>query len=596
MTAKNIVFIDSRVTGYKAFVAGLGRDTEWYLLDPTQDGVIQMQRVLNGYADLSAIHIVSHGSTGALYLGSTVLNDSNLNSYHSQLQSIGSSLSINGDLLLYGCDVAKGDAGVNFIHSLADFTGADVAASNDLTASQGEAGNTTLEVHWGSVEANTLDLSHYTGILATITGTENDDTLNGGGEADVIFALGGNDLIDAGANADWVDAGAGHDTVDGSFGNDTLFGGSGIDHLTDEQGSNLLDGGDDSDYLSAQSLTGSQTLIGGLGNDFLAAAGKELNLYGGDGSDALRVEGRIVSNGTTTFVQQGHATLSGGEGSDELKAVEFSVAVLNGDEGDDVLWAAANKDATLNGGAGNDKLSGEYGWNAQFIGDSLSSGQSYTMNGGTGNDTLTLEGYASSIYGKLYLAFNGEDGNDRLTVSERRDGKSDSAIAQAILTGGIGDDTLSGSSVLDLQMTGGTGRDSFAQTAGQYNTLQKVSVQLAIQGPTAANGWGYLYETVNAEITRITDFEAGAAGDILDVKDLLQNAAIGYEGANPFGSGHLKLVQSGADTLLQFDVDGSAGTANSFVTIAVLQNVNAANITAANFDPGYSPDGSAVPS
>jgi hypothetical protein len=53
MTAKNIVFDDSRVTGYRAFFADLGVDTEWYVLDATQDGVERMRRVLG---DRNAIH------------------------------------------------------------------------------------------------------------------------------------------------------------------------------------------------------------------------------------------------------------------------------------------------------------------------------------------------------------------------------------------------------------------------------------------------------------------------------------------------------------------------------------------------------------
>ncbi|MBK8386284.1 MAG: DUF4347 domain-containing protein [Candidatus Accumulibacter sp.] len=60
-------------------------------------------------------------------------------SYSSQLQSIGSSLTDSGDLLLYGCNVAQGDAGKLFIDSLAAaMSQADVAASNDLTGGSGD--------------------------------------------------------------------------------------------------------------------------------------------------------------------------------------------------------------------------------------------------------------------------------------------------------------------------------------------------------------------------------------------------------------------------------------------------------------------------
>ena len=93
----------------------------------------------------------------------------------------------------------------------------------------------------------------------------------------------------------------------------------------------------------------------------------------------------------------------------------------------------------------------------------------------------------------------------------------------------------------------------------------------------------------------ITDFVAGKNGDVLDLKDLLQNAAVGFDGANPFGNGYLKLVQQGADTWLQFDADGSGGTSSSYLTIAVLQNVTVSSLTLDNFAPGYPPDGREAP-
>ena len=55
----------------------------------------------------------------------------------------------------------------------------------------------------------------------------------------------------------------------------------------------------------------------------------------------------------------------------------------------------------------------------------------------------------------------------------------------------------------------------------------------------------------------ITDFTTGKGGDILDYSDLLKSAAVNYNGENPFSTGHIKLVQSGKDTLFQFDADGS---------------------------------------
>ncbi|MEA3029457.1 MAG: serralysin, partial [Sphingomonadales bacterium] len=65
--------------------------------------------------------------------------------------------------------------------------------------------------------------------------------------------------------------------------------------------------------------------------------------------------------------------------------------------------------------------------------------------------------------------------------------------------------------------------------------------------------------------------------------------------SNPFGSGgFLRLQQSGTDTVLQWDQDGTAGGAN-WETLVVFQNTTAGDFTDANFLPGYPPNGSAPP-
>ncbi len=168
---RKIAFIDSRVADYQTLIAGLAEGTEWFLLDAGTDGIRQMESILSGYSDLDAIQVISHGSQGTLYLGSTVLDSGNLDAYQSSLQAIGSSLCETGDILLYGCNVAQGDAGIQFIESLAAVTGADVAASTDITGSPALGGDWVLEFTTGKVEAESLPASNvqstFSGLLAS---------------------------------------------------------------------------------------------------------------------------------------------------------------------------------------------------------------------------------------------------------------------------------------------------------------------------------------------------------------------------------------------------------------------------------------------
>ena len=83
------VFIDSRVRNYDLLLASLAPDTQVVILDSAHDGIEQIAAVLEGVTELDAIHIISHGSEGTLYLGDTVLTSDNLTEYTSELETIG---------------------------------------------------------------------------------------------------------------------------------------------------------------------------------------------------------------------------------------------------------------------------------------------------------------------------------------------------------------------------------------------------------------------------------------------------------------------------------------------------------------------------
>lgn len=165
MTTRNIVFIDSRVLHQETLIAALGADTEWYLLDANRDGMEQMTSILTGYSGLNSIQVISHGAGGTLYLGNTVLGSDNLASYQNQLRTLGSRLTETGDILLYGCNVAQDDAGVRFINSLARMTGADVAASTDLTGAAAQGGNWVLERQTGTIDVAAMSDRAYSSLL-----------------------------------------------------------------------------------------------------------------------------------------------------------------------------------------------------------------------------------------------------------------------------------------------------------------------------------------------------------------------------------------------------------------------------------------------
>ncbi|MBW4470875.1 MAG: DUF4347 domain-containing protein [Stenomitos rutilans HA7619-LM2] len=167
--ASAIAFIDTTVTDYQTLVAGIAPDTEVHLLNSSQDAVTQITNTLLSRHNVSSIHIVSHGEAGGLDFGVGKLNLSGLSTFTNQIQSWKQALTDDADILLYGCEVAQGELGKAFVSILSQLTGADVAASDDLTGSASKSGDWTLEYQTGEIESELAwqvqTLAHYSGVL-----------------------------------------------------------------------------------------------------------------------------------------------------------------------------------------------------------------------------------------------------------------------------------------------------------------------------------------------------------------------------------------------------------------------------------------------
>ncbi|PAY20765.1 hypothetical protein CKO51_04555 [Rhodopirellula sp. SM50] len=171
-----LVFVDAGVDEYQQLIDDLRAgnehaDLEIYLLDASRDGVRQIGEILEGYADVDAIHVLSHGNDGKLRLGDTVLDDRSLAGYAGELARWGASLSDEADVLLYGCELAETAAGRTMLEGLAELTGADVAASIDDTGSESLGGDWELEFATGLIESDPVLAESYdstwSGLLAT---------------------------------------------------------------------------------------------------------------------------------------------------------------------------------------------------------------------------------------------------------------------------------------------------------------------------------------------------------------------------------------------------------------------------------------------
>ncbi|NHZ65039.1 type I secretion C-terminal target domain-containing protein [Massilia sp. CCM 8694] len=315
------------------------------------------------------------------------------------------------------------------------------------------------------------------------------------------------------------------------------------------------------DLASTNALQASpSTTVAGTGRDLQGWSGDDI-LYGTEFNDTMSGNGGsdrmwgyagddyIVSNDPDD-TDAGSDTLFGFDGNDTLL----------GARGDDVLVGHAGNDF-LDGGAGNDDLRGE-------LGDD-------TLQGGAGHDTL------NDYEGKV--ALSGGAGVDFLYSERGGSGLLDGGMDNDVLLGD-GQDTYLGGGGADRITIRARANEALATTladGGDGNDL--FSVAFLNKGTARVTGGGgrdvYLLERESGPAGyTVTDFAVGPEGDRIDLSKLL--AGIELSLGDPFSSqrGYLKLVQEGADTVLQFDADGAKGTAAAFKTVLRLEGVAAASV------------------
>ena len=178
LSPQSIAVVDSAIADIDGLLQGVTVD-HVVTLDSQQDGITQIAQILSQHTHLESVHIFAHGDSGSLQLGNSVLNTTTLGQYTSELEQWGTALQDSGDILVYGCNVGAGSDGLAFVQTLSQATGADIAASDDLT---GQGGDWSLEVLTGSIEAtdgvDTSQLQTFDGTLNLVT--------NGSFEADEL--------------------------------------------------------------------------------------------------------------------------------------------------------------------------------------------------------------------------------------------------------------------------------------------------------------------------------------------------------------------------------------------------------------------------
>ena len=382
-----------------------------------------------------------------------------------------------------------------------------------------------------SITFNGVTVGSLTSIeRVTFRGTTVNDTVKGGGSLDSLTGGAGDDVLDG-----WI----GNDLLDGGLGNDTLIGGDGLDTAT---------------YASSTAGVTVDLRIQGVAQDTIGQGVDTLNsieyLIGSAFGDTLRGNDEFnlitdsgVGAGATALSQTD--TIFGYGGNDSILVTRAAANVasninLDGGDGDDFI--------ELRSGTLSSALAANA---AGLVASPTGASQTYMALGATSNDrnldVVTVDGGA---------------GNDRIILS---------GVASATINAGAGTDTVS------ISMRGATTVNNYLLTLGAGADI----IQLGVAASAAASA----DVAVTARTNRVTDFQVGNSGDKFEMTNFLNLGLTGYTaGADAFNSGHLKLVQSGSDLLVQVDRDGSAGATNGLVTIFAISNGYTGGFTTFNFD------------
>ncbi len=511
----------------------------------------------------------------------------------------------DSDTLIGGVNNDTLDGGIG-VDSMAGGGGSDsyfVDNKNDsILEGAGQGADSVFATVDYTLSAN-VETLYVTGTAKNGTGNAGANSILGNGESNLLVGLAGNDTFfgGIGGEADTMVGGAGNDqysvdAITDVVDEDPLSGGGGTDLIVSSVSINLASMSVFAENVrligSAKDASGNglaNVIEGTAGNNSLFGADGADTLIGGDGLDLLGggagLDVMVGGNGNDYYAVDAAAdkVIEGkGGGIDTVEAfVDYTLAaeveILNLTVGTNGTGNAlgnvidgnpfANK---LSGLGGGDALTGEGGTDTLLGGDGndllVGGADNDSMVGGTGDDIYLVEQFGDIVFES---AGQGHDQvNSMLSVYTLAANVENLSLVGASAVTGIGnglDNLIRGNFGLSVGnvLQGAAGNDTLDGTGGA-DTL------------TGGTGRDHFLITATDAVDHITDFDAGALGDTLDLSDLLTGYIPGTSNPNLF----VQFVVVGGDTTVQVDADG-AGGGSTFQDVVVLEGVTFSSVNQA---------------
>ena len=152
---RELVIISDYVKDADKIAEQLDENTDVLILKKGENPMDQINEYLDSQDGVKydAIHVVSHGNAGYFLLNDSIVDADAVAEDPASWKAIGEHLTADGDIMIYGCNVAGSEDGKAMIANIAELTGADVAASVDKV---GSANGWDLEYAYGIVDTENV--------------------------------------------------------------------------------------------------------------------------------------------------------------------------------------------------------------------------------------------------------------------------------------------------------------------------------------------------------------------------------------------------------------------------------------------------------
>ncbi len=130
MNAQKLLFVDAGVLDTKELLKDLQPGFKVIPLTSESDAITQISTALAKYSPINEITILSHAEPGSICFSNQLLDIKGLNNRDGEFINWSDSLTADAKICIYGCSLAFGEIGQEFIHTLKRLTGAEIASSS----------------------------------------------------------------------------------------------------------------------------------------------------------------------------------------------------------------------------------------------------------------------------------------------------------------------------------------------------------------------------------------------------------------------------------------------------------------------------------